>query len=78
MKTQLPEPAIPRSQLLPTSKDVFGALFTESQLRAAMVAAYNEAIEDAASIAENWDTPDCGGWTAGDMVDAIRKLKEQS
>lgn len=50
MKTLIPEPAIPRSQLLATSQGVFGALFTESQLRSAMVAAYNEAIEDAAKV----------------------------
>lgn len=50
MKTPMPEPAIPRSQLLATSQGVFGMLFTEEQLRAAMVAAYNEGIEDAAKV----------------------------
>lgn len=28
--------------------------------------------EACAEIVDNWETPDCGGWHAGGIVDAIR------
>lgn len=71
MKTPMPEPAIPRSQLLATSQGVFGMLFTEEQLRAAMVAAYNEAIEEAADLCE-YEFEDVPLTVVADL---IRKLK---
>jgi hypothetical protein len=37
-----------------------------------------QCVEAAADIVENWDTPDCGGWTAGDIVDAIRNMLKEA
>ena len=60
-------------------------VYTESQLRAAMVAAWNEAIEDAARVCEDTETVtytfggqlfDSGCETLGKAIDAILKLKE--
>lgn len=33
------------------------------------------ALDEAADIVDNADTPDCGGWTASGIADAIRALK---
>jgi hypothetical protein len=82
MKTPMPEPAIPRSQLLATSQGVFGMLFTEEQLRAAMVAAYNEAMEDAASAIdplEEWRGIDEKAYLiAVGIAKCIRELKKET
>ncbi len=49
-------------------------VYTESQLRAAMVAAYNEGVEDAAK-----HTQELVGWIGVcDAANEIRKLKEQT
>lgn len=63
---KLPEPV----ELNPAANSVMG--YTEAQLKQGQ----RDALEAAASIVENFDTPDCGGWTALGMSDAIRKLME--
>ena len=40
--------------------------------------AADRALEAAADIVDNADTPDCGGWSAGGISDAIRAMKEQA
>ena len=37
-----------------------------------------QALEEAADVVENADTPDCGGWNANGIAAAIRQLKEKS
>lgn len=39
--------------------------------------ALRDVLEQAASVVENANTPDCGGWTAQGIADAIRAMKEQ-
>ena len=38
----------------------------------------NAALEEAADVVDNADTPDCGGWTASGISDEIRAMKEQA
>ena len=54
-------------------KTPWGDLVTVDQMHQAI----RDALEEAADIVYSWDTPDCGGWTANGMGDAILKLKEQ-
>lgn len=68
MKTQLPTPGEWLHERCGQK------VYTESQLRAAMVAAYEEAIEDAAKL-----TQELTGWiSVRDAANEIRKLKEQA
>lgn len=71
MKTQLPEPASPSE-----------GYWEESQLRAAMVAAYNEAMEDAASAIdplEEWRGIDEKAYLiAVGIARCIRELKKET
>jgi len=39
--------------------------------------AADRALEAAADIVDNADTPDCGGWSACGISDTIRAMKEQ-
>lgn len=51
-------------------------LYTADQLAAAVLVARNQALEEAADVVDDAYTPDCGGWTASGIADAIRNLKE--
>jgi hypothetical protein len=63
IKPELPEPTC----WLPSEKNYF----TESQL----LAYRGQVIEMCADIVDNAPTPDCGGWTACGISEAIRSLK---
>ena len=47
--------------------------FSPEKLEAFFHAAQALEREECADIVENADTPDCGGWTAQGIADAIRK-----
>lgn len=55
------------------------AVYSASQLLQAIddakAAGRSAALDEAADIVDNADTPDCGGWTASGIADAIRALK---
>ena len=88
MKTPLPEPAIWQERWRRNESGEIIAheapftAFTESQLRAAMVAAYNEAMEDAASAIdplEEWRGIDEKAYLiAVGIAKCIRELKKET
>lgn len=46
--------------------------YTQDEVDAKVAAAVAAERERCASLAENWPTPDCGGWTLEGLWDAIR------
>lgn len=85
MKTQLPEPAFTNSVVysgIAVNKTVDENYYTESQLRAAMVAVWNEAIEEAASAIdplEEWRGIDEKAYLiAVGIAKCIRELKKET
>ena len=88
MKTPMPKPVqavcVMVSNIGSTHMTPKGNYYTSKQLRAAMVAAYNEAIEDAAEtcrdMKQECGEPDsmqaCLNRQMMSCSDAIRKLKE--
>ena len=76
MKTKMPEPALTHVHL---AGDKFSSYFTQSQLRAAMVAAYEEGVEEAAKACEGMKVRAVRSSYEDayrHAASAIRKLKE--
>ena len=55
--------------------EVYEAYFYE--LTRLCTLAADRALEAAADIVDNADTPDCGGWSACGISDTIRAMKER-